>query len=70
MYNPAVVGWFIKWYAGSGLYSDVLIKKVVLVPSDTIASDARKGSERIVAGLSPVKAMIRQSDGKPYRPTK
>jgi hypothetical protein len=65
MYSPAVVGWFMKWYAGSGLYSDVLIRNVVLVPSDTMASDARSGSERIVAGLSPVKAMMRQSEGKP-----
>jgi hypothetical protein len=48
----------------------VLIKKVVLVPSETIASEGRKGRARIVEGLSPVNAMTPVSLLKPKRLTK
>lgn len=47
----------MKWYAGSGLYWGVDIRNVVEVPSETMASDARRGRARIVDGLSPVNAM-------------
>ena len=65
MYRPAVVGWFMKWYAGSGLYVFVLMRKVVLVPRLTIASEERSGRARMVLGLSPVKAMICALLGNP-----
>lgn len=43
----------------------VLIKNVVLVPNETMASSARSGKARIVDGLSPVNGMMSHSFGKP-----
>lgn len=40
------------------------MRKVVEVPRETMASIGRRGSARIVAGLSPVKGTIAQSAGK------
>lgn len=40
------------------------MRKVVDVPRETIASNGLKGKARIVAGLSPVKGAIPQSEGK------
>jgi hypothetical protein len=48
----------------------VLIRKVVLVPRETMASEGRSGRARIVEGLSPVKAMTPVSLLKPKRLTK
>ena len=61
MYSPAVVGELKKCVDGSGLYSDVDMRKVVDVPRDTIASLDRSGKARMVEGLSPVDATIVQS---------
>ena len=40
------------------------MRKVVDVPRETMASRGRRGRERIVAGLSPVKGTMEQSLGK------
>lgn len=45
------------------MYFGVDMRKVVDVPKETIASSERRGRERIVAGLSPVKGMMEQ-DGE------
>lgn len=59
-----------KWYDSSGLYLGVFIRNVVDVPRETMASRGRSGRAKIVAGLSPVKGRIWQSELKPYRDTK
>lgn len=59
-----MVGWLKKWYAGSGTYFGVDIRKVVEVPRETMASRGRRGRARIVEGLSPVKGAMPQSGGK------
>tara|TARA_R110002003_G_scaffold122_1_gene10998 strand:- start:5808 stop:5933 length:126 start_codon:yes stop_codon:yes gene_type:complete len=41
------------------------MRKVVDVPRETMASEARRGRARMVDGLSPVKAMICAEEGKP-----
>ena len=40
------------------------MRKVVDVPRETMASEARRGRERIVDGLSPVKGIMEQDGGK------
>lgn len=46
------------------------IRNVVEVPRETIASSGRRGRERMVAGLSPVKGAMPQSGAKLYLETK
>ena len=55
------MGWLKMWYEGLGLYVFEVRRRVVDVPREIMLSIGERGSEAMVAGLSPVNGIIIQS---------